>query len=708
MPQWLRILSQFRGGAATRDEVLSAVDALLLDGSDPSALKRSTREEHARNPLPAGSMEAIEDRIRRSREKTVLQAPLRTDDDQTQRMDSRQDATQLIQGDSSDFDERHATVAVNSVLQGRFKLVQLVGEGGMSDVYKAIDLRKVEAGARDPYLAVKVLTVRFDDYFSSLSVMHHEASKLQTLTHPNIVRVIDCDRDGQTVFMTMEYLDGIPLKFRMPKNRSDESLPHEEALRILSSIAAALDFAHRKHIVHGDLKPGNVIVTAAGEVKVIDFGIARFLQRPQDEGAPPDDWGGDFSALTPPYASPEMLEGDEPDPRDDVYALACISHELLAGEHPFGRAAATSARDSGMILSQSKRLRAHEFRAITNGLQFDRDKRTASAQKFRDELLGVRRLRFRQVAIWVGAALIALAAAIFAGRMLSPTSTATNAATRLTAGTVFRDCPTCPLMLVLTPATFEQGTAAGSPESQAFEQPAHPVTIDYPLAAGVYEITVGEFSEFAKESPREAKGCATYDGAWNVRGDVTWRNALQEQNASYPVTCVSWQDAADYASWLSKRAGVVYRLPSASEWEFMARAGSSSQPWAKPADACAHANAADASAALSYPGWTTFECTDNYAQTAPVGSFAPNAFGLSDTLGNVFEWVRDCWRDDYALAPHDGSAVLNGDCNQREARGGSWFTTPAFVRPAYRNRYDADYRASSLGFRLVREVKNEH
>ena len=88
-----------------------------------------------------------------------------------------------------------------------------------------------------------------------------------------------------------------------------------------------------------------------------------------------------------------------------------------------------------------------------------------------------------------------------------------------------------------------------------------------------------------------------------------------------------------------------------------------------------------------------------------MGSFAPNAFGLTDTLGNVFEWVQDCWRDDYTDAPTDGSAVTRGIAREREARGGSWFTTPAFVRAAYRNRFDAAYRSNSVGFRLVREIE---
>src|SRR5262245_50044814 len=157
-----------------------------------------------------------------------------------------------------------APVGVGSTLASRFKLVQLIGEGGMSQVFKAVDLRKVEAGARDPHLAVKVLTAKLPDQSNSLAVMHREASKLQALTHPNIVRVFDCDRDGQTVFMTMEHLEGTSLRRQMPrKGVASIAIPRDEALRIITCIADALDVAHRNSIVHGDLKPSNVIVTTA-------------------------------------------------------------------------------------------------------------------------------------------------------------------------------------------------------------------------------------------------------------------------------------------------------------------------------------------------------------------------------------------------------------------------------------------------------------
>ena len=229
MSQWLWLLRRLRDGAATREELFTKLEALLEGGHSADALVMASHEENDRSPLPPGTLEAIEQRM-----KVVTES---TEGDKTQIIDRSRDATEFLVEGTGPVESWRTTVEVNAVLLGRFKLVQLIGEGGMSNVYKAIDLRKVEAGARDPHLAVKVLTVRFDDYFSSLSVMHHETSKLQTLTHPNIVRVIDFDRDGQTVFMTMEYLDGKSLKLRMPKHRADTQLPREQALRIVTSIA---------------------------------------------------------------------------------------------------------------------------------------------------------------------------------------------------------------------------------------------------------------------------------------------------------------------------------------------------------------------------------------------------------------------------------------------------------------------------------------
>jgi formylglycine-generating enzyme required for sulfatase activity len=168
---------------------------------------------------------------------------------------------------------------------------------------------------------------------------------------------------------------------------------------------------------------------------------------------------------------------------------------------------------------------------------------------------------------------------------------------------------------------------------------------------------------------------------------------------------VSWRDADEYATWLSHKTGQRYRLPSESEWEYAARAGSAvPRPWNTDAAACTDANVADETAARQYPGWKVHPCSDGYIYSSPVGSFQANEFGLYDMLGNVFEWVQDCWHPDYHGAPTNGSAWLSGDCSQRDMRGGSWFTAPSLVTTSARSRFEDTYRSNSVGFRLVREI----
>jgi len=274
------------------------------------------------------------------------------------------------------------------------------------------------------------------------------------------------------------------------------------------------------------------------------------------------------------------------------------------------------------------------------------------------------------------------------------------------AGTVIHDCPTCPTMTVLSAGRFKQGSAPGESDSTAFDKPLHWVSIGRSLAISTNAVTVDDFQQFVAATRRDMQGCDTYDDGWKHRPKGSWKDPGFAQTGTHPVTCVSWNDAAAYAAWISAKTGHKYRLPSASEWEYAALAGGeAAQPWAPGgADACANANVADQSAARRYPGWTVFACNDSYVYTAPVGSFKANAFGLNDMLGNVFQWTEDCWNADYAGAPIDGSARSDGNCSEHELRGGSWFSTPAYVRAGYRNHFAADYRTSTVGIRLVREI----
>jgi hypothetical protein len=271
---------------------------------------------------------------------------------------------------------------VGDVLNGRFVLEERVGTGGMSTVYKALDRRKLEADDRNPYVAVKVLNVEFRSHPQSLIALQREAKKSQSLAHPNIVRVYDFDRDGATVYMTMEYLSGRSLA-QVLRAPDFKGMPQEQAMVILEQIADALKFAHDNGIVHADFKPANVIITDSGQVKVIDFGIARAFQRPDQGDMEATRFDpGSLGALTPTYASPEMLEHQVVDPRDDVYALGCITYEMLTGRHPFGRMQATEARDGGLQLERRKGLTRKQWKALKSALAFDREKRTPTVRQF--------------------------------------------------------------------------------------------------------------------------------------------------------------------------------------------------------------------------------------------------------------------------------------------------------------------------------------
>jgi formylglycine-generating enzyme required for sulfatase activity len=309
---------------------------------------------------------------------------------------------------------------------------------------------------------------------------------------------------------------------------------------------------------------------------------------------------------------------------------------------------------------------------------------------------------------WIGVAIVLLAIVI--GILVhrgspAPSKPVVAKAPGIQPGTTIRDCPTCPVLTVLPTGRFEQGSAP-TENGSTFEKPLHWVMISHPIALSTNAVTVDQFREFVAATGRDMQGCDVYDGEWRYRAESNWENPGFEQTGSHPVTCTSWNDAKAYAAWLSAKTGQHYRLPSASEWEYAARAaGLAAQPWsAEDSDACANANVADQSAAHRYPGWTVFACDDGYIQTAPVGSFKANSFGLNDMLGNVFQWTEDCWNADYKGAPVNGSARLDGNCAEHELRGGSWFSTPNYVRANYRNHFAADYRTSTVGIRLVRDM----
>ncbi len=275
-------------------------------------------------------------------------------------------------------------IEAHDVLKGRFILERVLGAGGMGVVYRAKDLLKVEAKDRDPYVAIKVLGEEFKSHPEAFIALQRESRKTQRIAHPNIVNVHDFDKDGDTVFMTMEYLEGTPLDKLVKKYRST-GLPLNDVWQILDGVCAALAYAHDQNIIHSDLKPGNIFVTNHTLAKVFDFGIARAVakaEQGESEGDKTVFDAGNLGALTPAYASLEMLEGDTPDVRDDIYALGCIAYELFTGEHPYKRKNAKEAKRAGMKPARIEDISKEQWRVIESALAFDRENRIATVKEF--------------------------------------------------------------------------------------------------------------------------------------------------------------------------------------------------------------------------------------------------------------------------------------------------------------------------------------
>ena len=315
------------------------------------------------------------------------------------------DATRVAparkQTSSATINPQNSSVAQHQILKGRFLLEKVLGVGGMGVVYKARDRLKVEAQDRDPFVAIKVLSEEFKSHPEAFISLQRESRKSQRIAHPNTVKVYDFDRDGDTVFMTMEYMDGKPLD-QLIRQYKATGLPRDDAWEIIKGMSSALIHAHAENIVHSDFKPGNVFIIGNDMAKIFDFGIARAVANVDSFSSSAGDKtvfdAGNLGALTPAYASLEMLEGETPDFRDDVYALGCVTYEVLTGEHPYNKVPANEAYERGLKPKKIQGIKKHQWKAIEKTLAFKRDKRTGSVEQFYNELTHVYKPGFKSIA----------------------------------------------------------------------------------------------------------------------------------------------------------------------------------------------------------------------------------------------------------------------------------------------------------------------
>ncbi len=278
--------------------------------------------------------------------------------------------------------------------------------------------------------------------------------------------------------------------------------------------------------------------------------------------------------------------------------------------------------------------------------------------------------------------------------------------------------PWLPEMMEIAASPFQMGcntqrVALESDGCMDDQLPLHTVN----LAAFVIsrtEITIAQFRAFTDathyQTHAERQGSCYGDPSgtsdWDLVKGNSWRKPGFPQTEQDPVVCVSWEDTQAYLAWLNKQTGKQYRLPSEAEWEYAARGSNpdSPYPWGKTAaTGCKAANMADQHLKTVIPNWQAVvaECNDGYTYTAPVASFTANAYGLTDMHGNVWEWVQDCYHENYTNAPADGSAWQEPDCGNRVLRGGSWFGEPGLLSSSNRFGFEPATADFSVGFRIA-------
>jgi len=289
----------------------------------------------------------------------------------------------------------------------------------------------------------------------------------------------------------------------------------------------------------------------------------------------------------------------------------------------------------------------------------------------------------------------------------------------------FQDCAHCPQMVMLPGGTFTMGSQESESGHDPMESPQRKVTVRR-FAAGRYDVTRAEWEYFASITHRPTPLGCQWTGKTGPDGEksASWRDLGFPQTPLDPVVCVTWTDAKDYAAWLSRTTGKHYRLLSEAEWEFAARAGTTTPYWWGAGDTHEHANHG------------TEECCggrqlgrDRWMKTSPGDAFPPNPFGLYDMSGNVLQWVEDCLSPTYAGLPIDGSPYLAnvplvttgdlkdlsgmGSCKYRVVRGGDWGDQSGWVRSASRSFAPppgpgpdlATYRSGGVGFRVARDLR---
>jgi tRNA A-37 threonylcarbamoyl transferase component Bud32 len=357
-------------GACSEEEFMAELSSLRQSGGDAWSVVALLDQRYRRGQLPIELFRSIEAKIAR-RELGALDYGTTVELDMILAPPTVKHET----GRASLLENaRTGAAPAERVLRNRYVLEKQLGSGGMGTVFKAVDRYRCDLPQASRIVAIKFLHDTAD-HPETVSKLRREFYCAQALSHPNIVKVFELDRDDGIEFFTMEFLDGELLSGTLEK-LAPAPLSRPRAWAIMGEVAAGLAHAHSRNVVHGDLKPQNIMITNSGETRILDFGASSAeIARKSNS-----------SAMTPAYASCELLEGQGADPRDDLFALACLSYQLLAGQHPFQLRRSTAARDLGLIARRPRGLTRQQWRTLRQGLAWRREDRSISVADWMSRL----------------------------------------------------------------------------------------------------------------------------------------------------------------------------------------------------------------------------------------------------------------------------------------------------------------------------------
>jgi formylglycine-generating enzyme required for sulfatase activity/serine/threonine protein kinase len=660
------------------------------------------------------------------------------------------------------LDNQSPGLPLGTRLQGAYRIGRVLGHGGFGITYLAWDENLELKLAIKEYLPLHLagrdgdratVSVRpgeaREQFDHGLTGFLNEARALARFDqHPGIVGVKGYLRAHGTGYMVMEYVPGITFKTYL--ERRGGRIPFADALALLMPVMDALRAVHQGDLLHRDIAPDNIYITTAGQVKLLDFGAARQALRDQSQSL--------SMIFKPGYAPWEQChKGGRQGPWTDVYALAATLYRAITGEPPpespdrmeqdellapsrLGLALPAAAETALMQgLAVKAKDRTQEMVSLQRGLQGqvppatppapprppqpppaaptrprwwgpvllgsglmalilglaylgyqDQERRSdqAEAARFAEATRAQRAADAARAAEALRAAETARAEqAAKAKRAADAARTAEEARLaqeRAAQEAARRQQADLPVMVAIPAGSFSMGCQPGEKECSDDEKPAHRVQVAA-FELGQTEVTFDQWD-----------ACVADGGCTEKPADQGWGRGRR------PVINVSWDDAQQYVAWLSRQTGQSWRLPTEAEWEYAARAGTSTAFSTGNCITTAQAN---------YDGnYDYADCgakTGKYLQkTQPVGSYPANRWNLYDMHGNVLEWVQDCYHDSYTGAPKDGSE-WRGSCSEsgrRVLRGGSWGNGPWVLRSANRNGLVTGDRLNDLGFRVARTL----